>query len=310
MNWTELTITVARGMAPAAEAVATAVADGGLYIEDYADLEQQVWEIAHVDLIEEELLARPRDVVKIHLYLSPEENIARAVEDLNSRLQAAGVSASLDTANLRQEDWENSWKQYWHPIEIGSRLAIVPSWENYPNPQNRRALRLDPGMAFGTGTHETTALCLAVLDEAVQGGEAVLDVGCGSGILAVAALLLGAQEALGIDIDPVAVRTANENAARNGVAARFAAKAGDLAGQAGGRRYNIITANIIADAILRLAPDIPPLLAPGGLFIASGIITQREAEVAQGLAAAGLVVEKAHHDGSWAALECRAGEGV
>ena len=304
MDWTELVIEVPRAHAQTAESVATALCDGGLYIEDYADLEQQVWQIAHVDLIEQDLLDKPRDVVRIHLYASPEENAAALAEDLRGRLLAAGVQHSLSQAGVRQQDWENAWKQHYHPLEIGARLAVAPSWEDYPG-AGRTVLRLDPGMAFGTGTHETTALCLEVLDGAVQGGERMLDVGCGSGILAVAALLLGAQSALAVDIDPMAVRTAAENAQRNGVADHIQVVAGDLAGAASGQ-YDIITANIVADAILRLAPAIPPLLAPGGLFVASGIIDDRAAEVAAGLAAAGLTVRATREKNGWVAIECGA----
>ncbi len=300
MNWTELVIEVPRHSAQTAENVATALCDGGLYIEDYADLEEQVWQIAHVDLIEDALLNKPRDVVRIHLYAGADENAAALAENLRGRLLAAGVAHTLTQGSLRQEDWENAWKQYYHPIEIGARLAVAPSWEAYPG-TGRTVLRLDPGMAFGTGTHETTALCLEVLDGAVQGGERVLDVGCGSGILAVAALLLGAKSALAIDIDPLAVRTARENAQRNGVQNRITVAAGDLASAASGR-YNIITANIVADAIMRLAPAVPPLLAPGGLFVASGIIKERAGEVAANLSAAGLCVREAREANGWVAL--------
>lgn len=303
MEWTDITITVPREGADDATALATSLASGGLYIEDYADLEAQVQAIAHVDLIEPDLLEKPRDVVKIHLYFSEPEQIAAATHALHSGLLAGGAPYTLNTTGVRQEDWETSWKQYYHPIEIGRRLAVAPSWEAYES--ERVTLRLDPGMAFGTGTHETTFLCLEVLDEVVQPGDAVLDVGTGSGILAVAALLLGAGSALGIDIDPMAVRTATENAARNGVDARFTAKAGDLAASTEGR-YNLITANIVADAIRKLAPSIPPLLAEGGLFVASGIIDEREADVVSALEAAGLTVQQARHKNGWVALLARA----
>ncbi|MGD9560482.1 MAG: 50S ribosomal protein L11 methyltransferase [Oscillospiraceae bacterium] len=302
MNWTDLILTVPRRSAETAEAVALTFADGGLYIEDYADLEEQVMAIAHVDLIEDALLARPRDEVKIHLYLSPEEDGPATAEQLAARLGAAGVAHQLALGAVRQQDWENAWKKHYHPLEIGRRLAVVPSWEAYPTA--RTVLKLDPGMAFGTGTHETTALCLEALDALVQGGERVLDVGCGSGILAVAALLLGAAQAHGIDIDPMAVRTAQENARLNAVDDRFFAEAGDLAATARGP-YQLITANIIADAIIRLAPGIPPLLAPTGVFIASGVIDSREAEVAQALAAQGLATE-VRRKGGWVAFVCRA----
>lgn len=302
MEWTEITLTVGRADADAAQDAAASFADGGLYIEDYADLEQQVRQIAHVDLIEQELLEKPRDVVLIHLYISPDENADTVAERLAARLEALGISHALTRAGVKQEDWETSWKQYYKPIEIGKRLAIAPSWENYQS--SRTTLRMDPGMAFGTGTHETTSLCLEVLDEKISGGEAVLDIGTGSGILSVAALLLGAESALGVDIDPMAVRVAGENAQRNGVQSRFKIEIGDLAQAAAGRQYNIITANIVADAILRLAPDVPPLLYPGGLFVASGIIDDRAAEVEGGLKKAGLKHLETRHKKGWVAILC------
>ncbi len=315
MDYTEFIITVPRAAAQQASDLATLLCPGGLYIEDYADLEEQAQAIAHVDLIEQELLDKPRGEVRLHLYASREENPVAFSEELQSRLLALGLPHTLESRGVKQEDWENSWKQYYHPIEIGTRLAVAPSWEDYRGGR-RTVLRLDPGMAFGTGTHETTALCLAVLDARVKGGEAVLDVGTGSGILAVAALLLGAKSALGVDIDPVAVRTARENAQRNGVAERFTAFAGDLACVgAGGMcpgagepapaargKYDIITANIVADAILRLAPSAPPLLAPGGVFVASGIIDERAAEVEAGLAKTGLALVEKHEQRGWVAL--------
>ena len=163
---------------------------------------------------------------------------------------------------------------------------------------------MDPGLAFGTGTHETTNLCLQVLDDKIQGGERILDIGTGSGILAIAALLLGAKEAEGIDIDPMCVRTAGENAQRNGVADRFRVLVGDLSEKASGQ-YDLITANIVAAAILSLAPAVPALMAPGALFVASGIIDSRVEEVCAGLKAAGLEVVEQHMLRGWACLVCR-----
>lgn len=299
MQWTDISLTVPRAGAEAAIAIATGISGSGLYIEDYADIEAQVQAIAHVDLIEQELLDKPRDAVIIHLYLSGKQEVAAVVELLHARLLAAGVQATVNTTGVQQEDWENSWKQYYHPIQIGRRLAVAPSWEQYNS--SRVTLRLDPGMAFGTGTHETTFLCLEILDEMVQGGERLLDIGTGSGILAVAALLLGAGSATGIDIDPMAVRTATENAQRNGVQNRFTATVGNLAAGASGR-YNIITANIVADAICSLAPAIPPLLAPGGCFIASGIISPRRQDVEQALCAAGLQLCATRTKNDWVAI--------
>lgn len=295
MDWTDITIEVERNYADAAQAAATAVADNGLHIEDYADMEAQVWEIAHVDLIEQDLLDQPKDIVKIHIYVSPDENPLEMIEKIQNSMLRAEVEYTLSTNTLRQQDWENAWKQYYRPMDVGARLAIVPSWETYET--KRKILQMDPGMAFGTGTHETTLLCLQALDQAVHGGETVLDIGTGSGILAVAALLLGAESALGIDIDPMCVRTATENAQRNKVEERFSAQLGDLAVNAKGP-YSIITANIIADAIIRLAPEIPALLASGGLFLASGIIDTRSNEVEEALQQCGFIkIEKEELNG-------------
>ena len=299
MDWTEIIISTKRPYAQAATDVATALCEGGIYVEDYADLEAQVKAIAHVDLIEESLVMQPRDEVRVHVY-APQNEGAAMCNALHSRLLAAGAVYTLAVQSVKDEDWENSWKQYYHPIEIGRRLAVAPSWEAYEN-SGRTVLRLDPGMAFGTGTHETTALCLAALDEVVQGGERVLDVGCGSGILGVAALLLGASSALGIDIDEMAVQTARENARLNNVNSHYAAEMGDLAQKASGV-YDMICANIVADAILRLAPSVAQLLAPEGLFMASGIIDEREEEVADGLEKAGLFVCEVRRDKGWVAL--------
>ena len=306
MEWTDITITVPQKYADTAEAIATMVANGGIYIEDYSDLEQQAWEIAHVDLIEQELLDQPRDIVKVHMYLAPDENPAEILPLFKERLDAAGIPYELTTAGVEQEDWQNAWKKYYHAMDIGKRLAIVPGWEEYET--DRTVITMDPGMAFGTGTHETTSLCLEVLDERVRGGERVLDIGTGSGILAIAALRLGAACAEGVDIDPMCVRTAGENALRNGVQDRFTVLVGDLSDKASGV-YNIITANIVAAAILSLAPHVPALMAPGAVFVASGIIDTRKEEVLAGLRGAGLDPFEVREKRGWVCIVCRKKEG-
>lgn len=202
-------------------------------------------EIAHVDLIEQELLDKPRDTVIIHLYLEPGASQVETLALIAARMEAAGIPYTVETEGVEQEDWQNGWRKYYHPMEIGSRLAVVPSWQQYDT--DRVKLILDPGLAFGTGGHETTSLCLEALDEQVRGGERVLDIGTGSGILAIAALKLGAASAEGVDIDPVAVRTAGENAALNGVQDKLTVLVGDLSDKASGT-YDIITANIVANA--------------------------------------------------------------
>ena len=302
MEWTDIRLTVAKADAENAEAVATLIAEGGIYIEDYSDIEQQVAEIAHVDLIEQELLDKPRDTVIIHLYLEPGASQVETLALIAARMEAAGIPYTVETEGVEQEDWQNGWRKYYHPMDIGKRLAIVPSWQEYDT--DRVKLILDPGLAFGTGGHETTSLCLEALDEGVRGGERVLDIGTGSGILAIAALKLGAGSAEGVDIDPVAVRTAGENAALNGVADKLTVLVGDLSDKASGR-YDIITANIVANAIISLAPAVPGLMAENATFIASGIIDSRKDEVIAGLEKAGLSVVEVKEKRGWECIVCK-----
>ena len=301
MEWTDIRLTVAKADAEQAEAVATMIAEGGIYIEDYSDIEQQVAEIAHVDLIEQELLDKPRDTVIIHMYLEPSAQPAETLALIEARMEGAGIPYTVELEKVEQEDWQNGWRKYYHPMEIGRHLAVVPSWQEYET--DRVKLILDPGLAFGTGGHETTSLCLEALDQLVRGGERVLDIGTGSGILAIAALKLGAAQAEGVDIDPVAVRTAGENAALNGVADRLTVLAGDLSDKASGQ-YQIITANIVANAIMALAPAVPGLMAEGGVFIASGIIDTRKEEVIAALQAAGLKVQEVKEKRGWECIVC------
>ena len=302
MEWTDIRLTVAKADADNAEAVATMIAEGGIYIEDYSDIEEQVAEIAHVDLIEQELLDKPRDTVIIHIYLEPGASPVEMLALIAARMEAAGIAYAVETEGVEQEDWQNGWRKYYHPMDIGSRLAIVPSWQEYDT--DRVKLILDPGLAFGTGGHETTSLCLEALDQRVRGGERVLDIGTGSGILAIAALKLGAASAEGVDIDPVAVRTAGENAALNGVADKLTVLVGDLSDKASGK-YDIITANIVANAIISLAPSVPGLMAEGAAFIASGIIDSRRDEVIAALEKAGLSVQEVKEKRGWECIVCK-----
>ena len=294
MEWTDIRLTVSKADAEAAEAVATMIAEGGIYIEDYSDIEEQVEQIAHVDLIEQELLDKPRDTVIIHMYLEPGASPVETLALIAARMEAAGIPYTSETEGVEQEDWQNGWRKYYHPMDVGQRLAIVPSWQDYDT--DRVKLILDPGLAFG--------LCLEVLDERVKGGERVLDIGTGSGILAIAALKLGAAVAEGVDIDPVAVRTAGENAALNGVADKLTVLVGDLSDKASGK-YDIITANIVANAIMSLAPAVPGLMADGAVFIASGIIDSRKDEVIAALEAAGLAVLEAKEKRGWECIVCK-----
>lgn len=302
MNWTDVKITVAAKDAEQAQAVATSIANSGIYIEDYSDLETQIGEMTQSAIIDETLIAKSREEVIVHVYLSPEENVAEMIALLQHGYQRAELIYKMQTEDVCQEDWETSWKAYYHALNIGTRLAVMPSWEQVVT--DRVKILLDPGMTFGTGTHETTALCLETLDECVKGGERVLDIGTGSGILAIAALKLGAADAEGVDIDPLCVRTAGENAALNGIDSHFKVLIGDLSDQASGK-YDIICANIVANAIKMLVPCVPPLLAQNGIFVASGIISERAEEVIAAIEATGLAVVQTNEKNGWVSFVCR-----
>ena len=210
----------------------------------------------------------------------------------------------------KDDDWLDAWKAFWRPTPIGERLLVVPAWEDAED-EGRVKLFLDPGRTFGSGTHVTTKLCLEAIEGLVHGGEQVADLGCGSGILAIAALKLGAKSAFACDLEPDCPAVVAENLARNAVAAeRCTVRCGDLltdetlARELGGG-YDLILANIVSDVIIALAPRVPALLAPGGHFLCSGIIDTRAEEVAQALTAAGLTVEEILQEDGWRAFLCR-----
>ena len=210
----------------------------------------------------------------------------------------------------KDDDWLDAWKAFWRPTPIGERLLVVPAWEDAED-EGRVKLFLDPGRTFGSGTHVTTKLCLAAIEGLVRGGERVADLGCGSGILAIAALKLGAESAFACDLEPNCPAVVAENLARNAVAAeRCTVRCGDLltdetlARELGGG-YDLILANIVSDVIIALAPRVRGLLAPGGHFLCSGIIDTRAEEVAQALTAAGLTVEEILQEDGWRAFLCR-----
>ena len=272
MDWTEII----------AENIAVMTVPYGIYIEDYSSLEEEVLEIAKIDLIDEELLAKNRETARIHIYISPEDNPAEATAFLEERFRAENINFKILTDKCDVEACLDNWKKYFYPIEIGEKLLVRPVWREDYDPKGRTVLHLEPGIAFGTGTHETTRLCLEALEKYVSDGATVLDVGCGSGILAVASLLLGAKSAIGIDIDELAVKSSIENAERNGVSDRYTAIHGNLADEVTGT-YDIITANIVADAIIMLSGDIEKHMHKDTVYIMSGIIDSRLEDVLSAL---------------------------
>ena len=304
MDWTEVCIRVATADTDRASDIAHMVVPYGIYVEDYSDLEQGAREIAHIDLIDEELLGRDRTQSIIHLYLEPQENPTETVAFLRERFAACGIVNEVDTNTVSEQDWANNWKQYFKPLSVGNRLLICPTWETTDNPDNRLVLSIDPGMAFGTGGHDTTRMVLEAVEAYITPETDVLDVGCGSGILSIASLLLGARSAVGVDIDALAVKMALENGAVNGYAEpQYIIRQGDLVEQITGQ-YEVILANIVADAILKLSPSIPAFLKPNGVYIVSGIIEERGDEVEAGLTALGFTVRERRTHGGWCCIVC------
>lgn len=301
MNWTEITVAVAQKDTDAAAAIANITVPYGIYIEDYSDLEQGAEEIAHIDLIDEDLIAKDRDTSIIHIYISECDNAAEALEFLKERLTASGIGYKAETVGVNDSDWNENWKKYFHATEIGKRLAVVPSWEKYENKHNRTILQIDPGAAFGTGTHATTSLCLDMLQKYVDGDTEMLDIGCGSGILAVASVLLGAKNAVGVDIDAQSVKTARENAGINGVTDKTEFTVGDLAEKVTGK-YSVVCANIVADVVIRLLQNVKNYMEEDGVLIVSGIIDLREKDVLAAAKMQGFTVTERRYKDNWCAF--------
>lgn len=306
MDWTEIKINIKKEDLETASAIANMVVPYGIYVEDYSDLETAAVEIAHIDLIDEQLLNKDRTHGVIHIYISCEENSEESVAYLRERYAAVGIEATIDSIGVNDNEWSENWKKYFHSSEIGSRLAICPSWEEYEG-GDRAVLRIDPGAAFGTGSHATTSMCLELLDELVKDGDTILDVGCGSGILAISGVLLGAERAVGVDIDAQSVKVSRENAEINGIGDKTEFVCGDLTDKISGK-YDIVCANIVADIVMKLTPDVKDFMNDDAIFMCSGIIDLRADEVRETLLKNGFIIEKECTKDNWFAFCSKKGK--
>ena len=304
MEYTEVKIYVKTEDTERASNIAVMAVPYGIYIEDYSDLEEAAWEIAHIDLIDEDLLQKDRAESIVHVYIEEGNNPAESVSFISDRLTAEKIDFRIETDGCSEEDWADKWKAFFKPTPVGERLFVRPIWIDDYDAGDRAVLNIEPGAAFGTGTHDTTRLCLETLDKIIKNGDTVLDIGCGSGILAIASMLLGATEGFGVDIDELAVKTAKENGKMNGLGEpELKFVCGDLADKVT-KQYDVVVANIVADIIILFSTQVRAFMKPGAKFIASGIIDTRADEVVTALQNAGLKLVERIEQGGWVCLVC------
>lgn len=298
-QWTQIRVTVKLEQLDALVAVMSMI-NNNLMIEDYSDIDLKT---CYGDLIDESILNADKTIASVSVYLPIERDIREDVEFLREMLAKDGIEGEIKMIGLNEEDWANAWKAYYKPIKIGSKIVIVPAWEKYEAAEGELIVRMDPGMAFGTGTHETTRLVIGLLEKYTTPGVRMLDVGTGSGILAICASRLGAGECKAYDIDPMSVRVARENIKDSGLT-NITCDQSDLlrAVDLEGGKYDLVCANIVADIIIRMTPDVHKYIADDGVLLASGIIMERSRDVVDCFEAHGFeIVERAEENG-WCAL--------
>ncbi|WP_418441152.1 50S ribosomal protein L11 methyltransferase [Anaerotignum lactatifermentans] len=322
MEWIEVFVATSQmGLEPV-EGVLYQCDLNGLMIHDEADFAEflenpnREWDYVADELVEEkqEQTTGITFFLRDNLYgreqLSQIKSALQSVKETEKELDLGSLEVTMK--NVAEEDWANNWKKYFKPFPVGDKIMIKPSWEELPAQTDKIILKIDPGHIFGTGTHETTQLCMELIEKYVKKDDMVLDIGCGSGILSIASLLLDAKEADAVDIDPNAIQIAYENSDRNDIDRnRYHVKAGniledkELQASYSGKKYDLVAANIVADVIIALTKQVPDYIKDGGIFLCSGIITERKEDVLEALKAANFAVLDIKEKTSWVAIATR-----
>lgn len=302
--WTQIRVTVPLEQLDTLSALMSMISNN-LMIEDYSDIETDL-RTCYGDLIDEKILRADRTIASVSVYVPSDRSYADDVAFLRDRMAAADIDGKLELVGINEEDWANNWKQYYKPVKIGERIVICPAWETYRPEGEELVVRMDPGMAFGTGTHETTRLMICLLETHTRPGCRMLDVGTGTGILAICASRLGAGVCRAYDIDPTAVRVARENIRESGLE-NITCDRSDLLKQVDleGGQYDLISANIVADILIRMMPDVGAYLAPDGTLLLSGIVAERCDDVVNAAVANGFAVAETQTENGWCALAVR-----
>ena len=297
-EWTQIKVTVKLTQLDDTVAVMNMVSNY-LQIEDYSDIDLKT---CYGDLIDENILNADKTIASVLVYLSADSGVSDTLAFLRGRFSELSIDADITVSGVNEEDWANSWKEYYKPIKIGEKIVIVPAWEKYEQAEGEIIVRMDPGMAFGTGTHETTRLVIRLLERYIKNGMRVADVGTGSGILAICASKLGAKECKAYDIDPVAVKVANENIKDSGLT-NVTCGVSDLLRQVDkSAHYDVICANIVADIIIRMMPDVGELMNESSVILASGIIVERSEDVITAFEKYGFEIVERIDENGWCAL--------
>lgn len=299
--WTQIKVTVPLGELDTLIATMSMI-NNNLMIEDYSDIETNL-KTCYGDLIDEKILQADKTIASVSVFVPSDRSYMDDLVFIRQKTEENKLHAKVEIVGVNEEDWANSWKQYYKPLKIGERIVICPAWERYTPEDQEMVIRMDPGMAFGTGTHETTRLVIRLLERYTRAGCRMLDVGTGTGILAICASRLGADICRAYDIDPTAVRVARENIKDSGLD-NVTCDQSDLLKQVSleGGKYDLICANIVADIIIRMTPDVATYLKDDGVLLASGIIDERCQDVIDAFEKNGFAVVESITENGWCGL--------